>query len=274
MALFTVDRTKCKRDGVCVAECPAYIMRMKSKDDFPSPVAGAEAMCINCGHCVSVCPHGAISLEKMKTEECLPVQKERLPGPDQVQHFLMSRRSIRSYKDQAVDRAVMTRLIDMAGYAPSGHNVQPVNWLVIEDRGEVRRLSGLVIDWMRYMLEHNPHLALPSHFDNVVASWERGKDRICRDAPHVVVAHAAKAVRTAPADCIIALAYLELAAFSVGLGSCWAGFFGAAAADYPPLVKALDLPEGHQVFGALMIGYPRHQYHRIPLRNKPAIMWR
>lgn len=40
-----------------------------------------------------------------------------------------------------------------------------------------------------------------------------------------------------------------------------------------PLQKALALPKGHASFGAMMVGYPRHTYHRLPLRNPPVITW-
>ena len=72
----------------------------------------------------------------------------------------------------------------------------------------------------------------------------------------------------------IALTYLELAATSMGLGCCWAGYFNAAAASFPPLIEALALPEGHQSYGAMMIGFPQYQYQRLPARNEPAITWR
>lgn len=272
VGLFTVDESKCKRDGICAAECPASIIKIGSKDRFPAPAAGAEALCINCGHCVAVCPHGAMSLQKMKAEDCPPLQKERLPGPGQVEYFLRSRRSIRTYKDQPVERAVLTTLIDIARYAPSGNNLQPVNWLVIEDSGEVRRLAGLVIDWMRYVQKENP--AQGRQFARLVDGWEKDKDLICRGAPHVVVAHAPKAEPTATAACTIALTYLELAAFSLGLGACWAGYFAVAAANYPPLAGALGLPESQRARGAMLIGHPVYQYHRLPQRNNPAITWR
>jgi len=274
LGIFTVDSDKCKRDGICVAECPMSIIEMKGKDEFPSPVDGAQALCINCGHCVAVCPHGAISLATMKAEECLPVRNDLLPGPDQVEHFLQARRSIRCYKNQAVDWADLAKLIDIARYSPSGHNAQPVHWLVIEDKDEVQRLSGLVVDWMRYVMKNNQGLAHSLHLDLVVSSWENGEDRVCRNAPHVILAHAAKTHFASQSACTIALTYLELAASSMGLGACWAGYFGAAAAVFPPLIQALNVPEGHQVFGAMMIGYPRYQYQRIPMRNKPVVTWR
>jgi ferredoxin len=103
------------------------------KEEFPVPVAGAEELCINCGHCVAVCPHGALSLKTMAPEQCPPVRKEWLFGPEQTEHFLRSRRSVRVYKDKPADRETLAKLIDMARFAPSGHNAQPVQWLVIYD---------------------------------------------------------------------------------------------------------------------------------------------
>lgn len=274
MSLFSVDREKCKRDGICSASCPAGLIEMKDKESFPTPIAGAEELCITCGHCVAVCPHGALSLEAMKADDCPPVNKELLPGPDMVEHFLRYRRSIRRYKDKRVDRDLLERLIDIAGFAPSGHNLQPVRWLVFERKEEIGRIAGIVISWMRMMIENQPEIAQPFHFDRVVQAWERGEDRVLRGAPALIVAHGNAALTTSQPSCIIALTYLELAAASLGLGACWAGYFNAAATFYPPMKEALDLPSGHQSFGAMMVGHPTYSYHRLPLRKTPQITWR
>jgi nitroreductase len=172
-----------------------------------------------------------------------------------------------------VDEATVTKLIEVARYAPSGHNLQPVHWLVIDSAEEMKRITSLVVDWMRIMIKDHPEVAEPMHFDRVVTAWESGLDRVLRGAPQLIVAHG-QALPVAQSACVIALSYLELAAFAQGLGACWAGYFNAAATFYPPLQQVLALPEGHQSYGALMIGYPKFQYHRLPLRNEPKITWR
>ncbi|OPY58543.1 MAG: Ferredoxin-1 [Pelotomaculum sp. PtaU1.Bin035] len=272
--LFEIDPNKCKHDGICVAACPSKLITLNEEDKLPIPIDRAEKQCFNCGHCVAVCPYGAFTLNTMDPEECAPVNKKLLPTADQAKLFLTARRSIRTYKTQPVDRATLSEIIDTARYAPTGHNLQPVNWLVIEDAGEISRLAGLVIDWMRYMIKEQPDIAKSMHLKRFVADWDNGDDKICRGAPHVIVAHAPKAIASAQSACTIALTYLELAAFSKGLGACWAGYFGAAASHYPPMAEALNLPDGHQCFGAMMVGYPQYRYHRIPLRKKAAITWR
>ncbi|MBW1867368.1 MAG: nitroreductase family protein, partial [Deltaproteobacteria bacterium] len=97
---------------------------------------------------------------------------------------------------------------------------------------------------------------------------------ILRNAPVVIIAHAAKDDFSAPTSSIIALTYLELAATSMGLGCCWAGYFHAAATTFPPMMDALPLPEGHQCMGSMMVGYPKFRYYRLPLRKPPEITWR
>lgn len=275
MSVFTIDQSKCIKDGICAAECVMHAIEMNGENGFPSPVDGIESLCLNCGHCVAVCPKKAISLETMKPEECIPVEKELLASQEQLEHFLLSRRSIRSYKDQPVERAVLTKLIDIASYAASGHNMQPVKWMIIEGTAEVRRLSGIVIEFLQHMKKENPAIAQAVGADPVIDSWEKGeKGQICWDAPNIVLAYSPKQVPTASIDCACALTYLELAAYSMGLGACWAGYFLLVAANYPPMIQALGIPEGHQVYGAMLLGYPRYKYHRIPLRNKPSITWR
>ncbi len=274
MPLFTIDLEKCQRDGACVAECPARIIELTGKDGAPEPVEGAGALCINCGHCMAVCPHGALSLATMPVAESQPVRRELLPSGDAMEHALRARRSIRTYEDKPIDRDTLGNLIETARYAPSGHNCQPVSWLVIHDSKEARRLAGIVVDWMRHTIETNPHTATAFHMDRVVAGWDGGEDPILRGAPHVVVTHASKSLLPAPQACTIALTYLDLAAFSHGFGACWAGYFNAAANQWSPMQKALGLPDNHAPFGSMMIGHPRYDYHRLPQRKPAKILWR
>ena len=274
MSHLMINKEKCTRDGICAETCPMGLIERKDDASFPSPTEDADTLCVGCGHCVAVCPHGALSLKTIMPEQCPPIRKDWQLTPEQTEHFLRSRRSIRVYKDKQVDKEAISRLIEIARFAPSGHNSQPVEWLVLYDRAEIQKLAGMVIDWMRYMLKQQPDLANLLHMGRVVDRWEKGKDPVCRKAPHMIITHASKENRMAPVAATIALAYLELAAPSFGLGACWAGYFNAAAASWPPMQKALALPEDHISLGSMMIGYPKYNYHRLPPRKEPKIIWR
>lgn len=274
MSLLQIDRERCHRDGICADVCPALVISLEEDHGYPALVPDGAERCIRCGHCVAVCPHGALSHAAMATENCPTIEKARMPDAAQVEQFLRARRSIRRYKKEPLDRETLAHLIDVARFAPSGHNFQPVQWLVVQAPAEVQRLAGLVADWMRYLIDKKDPMAAAMHMDMVVEAWDKGHDRICRRAPHLIVAHAAKANPTSPAAATIAVAYLELAVASMGLGACWAGYFNAAANVWPPLNDALELPEGHVPFGAMLVGRPKYRYQRLPLRNEPQIIWR
>jgi nitroreductase/NAD-dependent dihydropyrimidine dehydrogenase PreA subunit len=273
MSRFIVDESMCRRDGICAAVCPAGILAPGGKSP-PELVPGGEELCISCGHCVAACPYGACSLDTMSTESCPPVRPEWHLTPEQAEHFLRSRRSIRVYKDAAVEPGRIERLIRTARYAPSGHNGQPVRWLVISGRDHVHAIAGHVVDWVRSICAAKPEMGRRLMLERRVASWDAGRDPICRGAPHLIVAHAPAADVTAPSACTLALAYLELAAPSFGLGCCWAGYLHMAALHWRPLQEALALPAGDVFNGALMVGEPRYRYHRLPQRREPTITWR
>jgi nitroreductase/NAD-dependent dihydropyrimidine dehydrogenase PreA subunit len=274
MTSLNVVEEKCKRDGICVKTCPMKIIEMKDKDAYPSMLEGADEFCIQCGHCVAVCPHGAMSHAVMTADQCPPIRKELMIDAAQAEQFLRMRRSIRKYKKRPVDRELLSRLVHIARYAPSGHNTQPVEWLVVSNPEEVHRLASVVVDWMRHLVSEASPLVEMMHLDRVIESFDAGVDRIFRSVPHLVITHAHQETRTAQSSSTIALAYMELMAPVLGLGACWAGYFMAASLFWPPLAQTLQLPKDHAVFGALMVGYPQFTYHRLPERREPAITWR
>ena len=274
MEPIQVDHEKCKRDGICAAVCPLKIIDFSDKEKVPVPTPQAAELCIDCGHCVAACPHGALSQRIMKPEDCEPVPAGWGLEPEQVKALMRARRSIRTYKDKQVDREILTELIDMVRYAPSGHNFQPVKWLIVYDTDEVNRMAGIVIDWMRSLVSENSPLAELMHMDQILSDWDRGINRVSRGAPHLIVAHAPPRNGIIPPTGIIAPAFLELAAPSFGLGTCWFGYFMFAATTWAPLIQALNLPEEHVCAGVMMVGYPKYKYHRIPLRNEADITWR
>jgi len=271
MSLFSIDEKLCVKDGICVAECPTSVIEMKTSDSLPTVTDGGETRCINCGHCVAVCPHGAISLARMSIDQCPPIKGALSLDENQAEQFLRSRRSIRTYKPGDVDIETLTRLINIARYAPTGSNSQQVHWLVVATRDKVVQLTALAVDWMRSAIQEKNPVAEAYQMAGIVHAWEKGIDIISRGAPALIITHGPETYPVMTIDSAIALSYLDLAAPPLGLGCCWAGFFMAAAGFWPPLAEALNLPDGHKSFGAMMVGYPKFTYQRMPERSEAKL---
>jgi len=247
---------------------------MDPASGYPVPAADFEVICLKCGHCVAVCPTGALSLNWLGPDRCTGMRKELLITPDQAEQFLSGRRSVRTYKEDPVPRQDLEKLLDVACMAPSAKNRQPWHWVVVQGRDEVFRLAGMVVEWIRQAIEMAPRDAEEMGLPRVVSAWDEGYDRICRGAPHLIVAHADKNWAFSTEDCTLAISHLTLYAASMGLGTCWAGYFYKAVNAYPPLFEALGLPAHHLAYGALMVGYPKYRYRLIPRRKPPRIAWR
>ena len=257
-----------------MAVCPIKIIKMDEAGRLPAMINRGDKICIRCGHCFTVCPHRAISIQHMRAENHHPLRHDWRISPDKVEHFLKGRRSIRNYKNEAVDREKLKKIIDTACCAPSGINRQPVRWEIIYYKERVRRLAEAVVSWMRVQLEADSPIAKTVRMKRIVAAWDNHNDWICRGAPHIIIAYAPKSDISAAQDCTIALTYFELAAAAAHLGTCWAGYVAMAVNMSPDVRRFVYLSSRMRCFGAMMVGYPRFSYHRIPIRNKPHIIWR
>ena len=202
MAMISIDRKKCRKDGICAAECPFSLIGLTGEDGFPEIRPAAARLCILCGHCVAVCPHDALSLTAMNPDDFQPIGNGALPTLKKTGQLLTSRRSIRSYQHQTVPRPYIEQLLEICRWAPSAKNEQPVHWLVLETTEAVQHLAGLVVDWLR----------TGTSYPGIVSAWDQGKDMVLRGAPHLLVAHAREKSLKPEIDCTIALTYFDLAA--------------------------------------------------------------
>jgi nitroreductase/NAD-dependent dihydropyrimidine dehydrogenase PreA subunit len=271
--IIYANRETCTRCGMCAQECPGFLIEFKA-GDLPGPLAGTEKDCIRCGHCVVVCPTGSLIHRDVAVEACFPIEKDLVISAAQCEQLLKSRRSIRAFQDQSVPRETITRLIETARYAPTGHNDQELEWLVIDSREELDRIETLGADWIRWNMENQTPLSTVFNLEEMLRRQEESHRAFLRGAPALVITHADSNSPMGVIDSSTALGYLDLAANASGLGTCWAGLVYFMANYYPPVKAALALPEGRSAVGCLMLGYNRFKYQRIPTRKQPPIIWR
>jgi len=269
VGILLVDRTRCVKCGICAEVCPAGIIRI-GKD---KPELILEKACMACGHCVAICPRDALDNAMAPLANQIAMGDSIKLDETTAAQFIRSRRSIRCYKPETVPREKLIKLLDLARFAPSGSNVQGVSYIVIENREILKEIVAVTIDWLEEQISRG--LTWTKRYAGVPKLYRRTKrDIILRDAPHLIVALSSTEDEFGRDNAILALAYTELYAPTIGLGTCWSGFVEMCAfSDYLPLIQLLQVPERKKVSGALMVGYPKYEFRRLVDRNQLNIKW-
>lgn len=267
---LTVNQERCSRCGICVEICPSGIIRMGN--EWPEMIQ--PKACIKCGHCVAVCPQAALDHTRNRLSDQVDVSRFAPVDPETAERFLRSRRSVRTYEPTPVSDDTIRKLLDIARYAPSGGNSQGISYLVLGEAGTLRRITAAVVDWLEEQIRGGA--AWVSAYAGMVRIYrETGYDIVLRGAPHLVLALSAANNPIGRDNARYTLAYAELFAPSLGLGSCWAGFFEMAAfSGYPPLMDVLGIPADRSFAGAIMLGVPKFRYQRLVERNPLDIVIR
>jgi nitroreductase len=157
-----------------------------------------------------------------------------------VYETIKTRRSVRAYQDKPVPEESLTRILDAARLAPSGHNRQPWKFVVVTDPETREKLSVAAKDQM-----------FVAEAPVVIAAVGLDPERIMScDIP------------ADPVDVAIAIDHMTLVAVEEGLGTCWIGAF-----FQDPVREILGIPDKYKVVELLTLGYPADEPR--PKARKP-----
>ncbi len=147
--------------------------------------------------------------------------------------LMLSRRSIRQFKPDPVSRDILEKLVNSARLAPSGANLQPLEFVVIDDE-ELRRQFFPCLRWAAYIApEGNPKPGCePTAYVVILVNVDVRKSGFERDVG-------------------AAVENMILTAWEERIGSCWIG-----SADLNRIQKMLKIPENYKVDSVLALGYP------------------
>jgi nitroreductase len=207
-------------------------------------------------------------------DTCPTIDPAQALSEVQAEQFLRSRRSIRVFKDQAVEKERIQRLIEIARYAPTAGNSQRVSWRVMTDRDIISKIADHTAAYLKQVIDTRPKGSYPVYYPAMVAGQRAGRDPITRRAPVLLVASTPRMPSNGFVDVSLAFSYLELMAPAMALGTCWAGLVYSALANDPEVRALVGLPEDHAHFYAMLVGHPRYRYRRMPERRPPEIVWR
>jgi len=187
--------------------------------------------------------------------------QEQYFGTNPVWNCLLSRRSIRIYRDEPVSVDVVNHFLTIATQAPSAHNRQPWRWVVVANPATRHALAdAMAVDFAADLERDGMDDAT---IEKTVA---RSRQRI-GGAPMLIVPCLTMAEMDSYSDphrqkcewqmavqsVALACQNLMLAAHAVGVGSCWicAPIFCA-----PTVQQALTLPPDWEPQGIITLGYP------------------
>ena len=277
MGKVEIDRKKCVSCGDCTLACPSIFVA-----EGESIGVKDEEYCTFCGHCLALCPVDAIAIEGLNLREFPNLPEDLKVSPTTLATFLRSRRSCRVFAAREVSREVLEKLIDVARYAPTGHNSQNFRFIVIQDRKLIQTLAErtAIFSGNLYKMLSAPGVNLPpwlqAHLRGIRLNWEyyqTGKDRIFRNAPALILVHAPAENVSSAQNCSLAMAHIILQAQAMGLGTCIIGYFLTAAERDPSIVKELEIPPENKIFTCCTVGYPALKFKRLVQRKSPVVRW-
>jgi nitroreductase/NAD-dependent dihydropyrimidine dehydrogenase PreA subunit len=258
--LFKVDDALCIACGACAKDCLMGIIEMNPKPIIP---AEKEALCMECQHCMAVCPKGALSILGKDPAESVPNTKDK-PTTEQMKNLIMNRRSTRQYKKEPIDKELIKDLLRTASYAPTGENGNSVRFTVVDDRETMDKLRVITYNAVIKAGEENKVPDRLAFLYDFAKLWKNdGVDVMFRGAPHIVIASAPDDCPSPKEDTMIALSYFELLAVSNGLGTLWDGMFKLTLEFVAPeLRKTFGIPDNHLVGYSMIFGKPAVRYAR------------
>ena len=185
-----------------------------------------------------------------------------------VLEAIQKRRSIRSYEDKNVPKEIIKTVIHAGNKAPSSMNYQPWRFVVVEGREIHQKLLHIALPNAKKIFDNFKEKD-PKHYESIMRRFDESEDPVYYSAP-VIIFVIGRGVY-ADHSCPLACQNMMLAAYSLGLGSCWVGL-GSMIADNAEARELLDLKDDEKIFGPIILGYPK-TYPEPPQKKKPDVKW-
>ena len=144
---------------------------------------------------------------------------------------LLGRRSIRRFENRPVPEEAVALILECACAAPTAANNRPWHFVVVDDRGKLDALAG-VLPYGKALFQAPLAVVVcgdPTKSDMSRAYWEE--------------------------DCSAAMENIRGGAWALGIGSVWLGIHPVPGR--PEAVRQiLDIPGSGSVLGIAALGYP------------------
>lgn len=138
--------------------------------------------------------------------------------------LITKRRSIRLYKDKAISKGDLEKIIDAARFAPTARNIQPWEFVAITKQEMLKKIADLAENG-RFISQSKACIAV-----------------FCSDTKYYLE------------DGCAATVYILLAARALGIGSCWVA--GDKKHYSQDIANLLNVPNSYKLVSLIPLGYP------------------
>jgi len=279
--------TKCKE---CVKDCVVNLFYFEH--NLLSLADSFEDDCIECGHCEAVCPVNVILLkfhDGGELESCSI--REEIPTYNSFLNLVLNRRSIRRFKEKAIPKDLIDKLLKVGKYSPTGSNSENIYYTVVQDKAIVAAISRHITSKMtkfataldnpqgraflkKSMSEEEFNQAVEDlpRTKRILEAIDRGIDFWCWNGELIVI-HGDKTIGGMPTNGSLAAAHIMLAAETLGLSTCSLGYLTYFINESQTIREKLKIPTHHIVGYSLTMGYPDVKYKKIPARKPLRVQW-
>lgn len=164
---------------------------------------------------------------------------------NEVINNILTRRSIRNYKEELPSEETLDLLMKCTLSAPSAMDLQDWHFTIIS--------NAQLISWLNETAKENFPPEVKAEFTEEPADFN-----IFYNTPAlIVVSHDTKNSSSA-VNCALATQNLSLAAHSLGLGTCIIGLLAyiSRAPKYQDYLKELGIPNDYNILYGVTLGYP------------------
>ncbi|HAU39517.1 TPA: hypothetical protein DCW56_01115 [Candidatus Peregrinibacteria bacterium] len=169
--------------------------------------------------------------------------------------MIRSRRSVRSYKPDFLTDKQIKAILEAGMMAPSAHNHQPWNFIVITNRDAINGLSASVQGYLLEKVSGENAIAdfgSEERVERVKKRLELKEDTVFYGAPCVVLVVVEKDSAYAPIDCGMAAENMCLYAREQGIASCMIGYACHAAREE---LISVGMKESQELMFGMVFGY-------------------
>jgi nitroreductase/NAD-dependent dihydropyrimidine dehydrogenase PreA subunit len=277
--MIVVDKKTCRGCGLCAEICHEGCISLVENGNHRVASVHHE-LCSTCTQCIAICARQALSWDSVPP---VTYDESRLPSAEQLDELFKERRTIRRFKEDRIERALLEEIVGYGIYAPT--NNYTLRAIVVDDPAMMVELDQIILQFVsmiyKLMFRPRPVFALlrritPSvqRKDKVKMESDLGRGgTFDRPPPAMVFIAGDRRIGLTEASAQYALYNMILYAQARGIGSRLKGTGPIFLNRSKAARQRLGLRKHERIFGTLEFGYPDVRFRNKVEGKTLSLQW-